>query len=296
MVSRIGKDAVFAVHHANAMTGETPFWDEPSGILWSIDIQAQRLIGYAPESGATYERTLPSMPGFVTGRRKGGLLLGLEDGIYPFDPDHGLGDRVIAVEAEDTRTRINDGRADSAGRLWFGTMDKTGAGTPIGSLYRMGTDGIVAKLREAVQIPNSIEFSPDGARMYFADSRTRRIETIAYDPAMGSLGEAKTFVEYPEGTTPDGNCVDIEGGVWIALIGAGRIERRMPDGSLDTIIELPVSRPTMPTLGGRDGRTMFITSQRRFLTAAGLAREPLAGDLLAVRVDVPARAPFLAGI
>jgi hypothetical protein len=41
---------------------------------------------------------------------------------------------------------------------------------------------------------------------------------------------------------------------------------------------------------------MFITSQRRFLSTEALAAEPLAGDLLAVRVATAARKPFLAGV
>lgn len=44
----------------------------------------------------------------------------------------------------------------------------------------------------------------------------------------------------------------------------------------------------MPMLGGDDGRTLFMTSQRRFLSAERLKAEPFAGDLLAVRVDAAA--------
>ncbi len=296
MVQTIGRESLIAIHHANAMTGETPFWDAARGTLWWIDIQGQRLLGYLPQSGRTLDVALPSMPGFVTGRRSGGLVLGLEDGIYPYDPAIGLGARIAAIEADDPRTRINDGRADPAGRLWFGTMEKTGSGEPIGALYRMDLDGKVDKVRSDVRVPNGIEFSPDGKRFYFADSRTRTIEVMAYDAASGTYSDARTFMRYPEGAVPDGSCIDAEGCLWIALIGAGKIERRRPDGSLDCVVDLPVSRPTMPMLGGADGRTMFITSQRRFLTREALIAEPLAGDLLAVRVPGTARQPLLTGI
>jgi sugar lactone lactonase YvrE len=84
--------------------------------------------------------------------------------------------------------------------------------------------------------------------------------------------------------------------VWIAVVGGSRVERRRPDGELDTVVELPVSRPTMPMLGGADGKTLFITSQRRFLTAEALRAEPFAGDLLAVRIDVAAAPAALARI
>jgi L-arabinonolactonase len=147
-----------------------------------------------------------------------------------------------------------------------------------------------------MRIPNAIDFSVDGRRMYVADSHERRIDVMNYDPATGETGPSRPFMTTSEGTLPDGCCVDAEDAVWIAIIGGGRIERRLPDGSLDTIIELPVSRPTMPMLGGADGRTLFVTCQRRLLSAEALKREPLAGDLLAVRVDVPAKSVNLAAI
>ena len=107
---------------------------------------------------------------------------------------------------------------------------------------------------------------------------------------------ARPFAEYSGDEAPDGACVNSEGCVWIAVVGGARVERRRPDGSLDTIVELPVSRPTMPMLGGPDGRTLFVTSQRRFLSTAAIAAEPLAGDLLAVRVDAEAAPVILADI
>ena len=79
--------------------------------------------------------------------------------------------------------------------------------------------------------------------MYFADSETRTVEAIEYDPATGTLGASRVFVRYPAPILPDGACVDEDGALWIALVEAGRIERRLPDGTLDMIVNVPVSRP-----------------------------------------------------
>lgn len=294
-ITRIPAAAVLPVHTANAMTGEAPFWDPCCGILWWIDIQGQRLLAFSPTTGLQQAWSLPLMPGLVAGRRSGGLVLGLEDGIYAFDREAGLGERLLAVEADNLKTRINDGKADADGRLWFGTMDKTGSGEPIGALYRLDAENAVIQLRRSVRVPNAICFSPDGGTAYFADTRTGVLEAM---PRSGRTGPdvARPFAEYSGDEAPDGACVDSEGCVWIAVVGGARIERRRPDGSLDTIVELPVSRPTMPMLGGPDGRTLFVTSQRRFLSTAAIAAEPLAGDLLAVRVDAEAAPVILADI
>jgi sugar lactone lactonase YvrE len=293
----IRSDAVVPVHEANALTGEVPCWDALRGTLWWADIQGQRLLGFSPETGRQECHNLPGMLGLIALRAQGSLLLGLEDGLYPFDPASGLGKRLVPVETEDARTRINDGAADPAGRLWFGTMDKTGSGEPIGSLYCLSVDGSMRKVRSNVRVPNAVNFSPDGRTFYWADSRARVLEACDYDPGTGELGPARVFADYPEGETPDGACVDADGALWIAVVGGARLERRLADGTLDTVVELPVSRPTMPRLGGVDGRTLFVTSQRRFLDAERLAREPAAGDLLIVRANlVAASAPCLAAV
>jgi sugar lactone lactonase YvrE len=288
----ISRNDVIAVHAGNAVTGEAPFWDAPRGALWWIDIQGQRLLAWYPQSAREEVRNLPLMPGLIASCADGRLLLGLEDGLYPFDPAHGLQERLVAVEADDPRTRLNDGKPDPAGRLWFGTMERLGSGEPIGRLYRLDTDGRLDVIRQNIRVPNAIAFAPDGRTFYFADSRERAVQAFAYDAAKGEIGSARIFVHYDETEIPDGTCVDAEGALWIAVIGGSRIERRLADGTLDTIVELPVSRPTMPMLGGADGRTLFVTSQRRFLSREQLAREPLAGGLLAIRVEVPAAPVF----
>jgi sugar lactone lactonase YvrE len=264
----IKREAAVAVHQANALTGEVPCWDASCETVWWVDIQGQRLLGFSPRTGRTQEHNLPSMPGLVVLRRGGGLVIGLEDGLYPFDPATGLGARLAAVEADDTRTRVNDGTVDAAGRLWFGTMDKTGSGRPIGKLYCLSADLSLRVVRTNIGVPNATAFSPDSRTFYFADTPTGKIEACDYDVDTATPGPPSTFAAYQGVERPDGVCVDAESALWIAVVDGGRLERRLADGTLHTIVELPVSRPTMPILGESDGSTMFITSQRRFLDAA----------------------------
>jgi len=48
-----------------------------------------------------------------------------------------------------------------------------------------------------------------------------------------------------------------------------------------------VTNPTCVCLGGRDLKTLFITTARKFLGRGQLRSEPLAGCVLAIDVDVP---------
>src|SRR5437016_4139522 len=112
---------------SNALTGESPCWDSRTATLWWIDIQGQRLLSLQPENGHKAFWNLPSMPGLIALRARGELLVGLEDGFYGFETSAGLGRRLAMAPTTDGRTRLNDGKADRRGRLWFGSMDKTGS-------------------------------------------------------------------------------------------------------------------------------------------------------------------------
>ena len=79
----------------------------------------------------------------------------------------------------------------------------------------------------------------------------------------------------------------MEGCLWNAQWAGSRVVRYRPDGSIDRIIDLPVSRPTSVAFGGKDLRTLFITSARVGLNDKALDRQPMAGCLFAMDVDVP---------
>src|SRR3546814_2492714 len=105
----------------------------------------------------------------------------------------------------------------------------------------------------------------------------------------GAIANRRVFAEVPDTPgrgTPDGSIVDADGCLWNAEFRGGRLVRYAPDGTVDRMISLPVSRPTCPMFGGADLRTLFVTSAAIMLTPEERAAEPLAGALLALDVGV----------
>jgi sugar lactone lactonase YvrE len=267
-----------------ALTGESPLWDPGRGVLWWIDIQGQRLLGHRDPDA--YEIALPSQPGFVAPLDDGRLVLGLEDGLWALDPDAGAPEHLGNPIAGQYGLRLNDAKADRQGRLWFGAMEKHGSGAPVGFLFCRATDGRFRRVRDAVRIPNAVAVSRDGSTLYFCDSPTREILAFPLDQATGDLGTPAVLARLPAGETPDGAIVDASDTLWVAIVGPGRIDGFRPDGTTAGSFALPVSRPTMPAVGGADGRTLFVTSQRRFLDFQALAEQPAAGRLIATDVAI----------
>ena len=86
---------------------------------------------------------------------------------------------------------------------------------------------------------------------------------------------------------PDGAAVDSEGHYWVAAIDSGQVLRYCPTGVLDRAVAVPTRWPTMPAFGGRDMRTVFVTSLKTGKTPEELAASPESGGLFAFEADAP---------
>lgn len=263
-----------------AITGESPLWDDARQCLWWIDIQAQRLLRTTMD-GTTGAIACPWQPGFVALGQSGALVVGLENGLWRFEPEKSGWTHVAPVEADRPTVRLNDGKPDRHGRLFFGSMDMTGNGQAIGRLYMRTVDGALKVLREGIAVPNAIVPFPDGSGLWFADSPRGTVEALTLSPDGASVTDSRVVCRVPEGTHPDGACLAADGTLWLALIGTGEVVQFARDGRVIKRHGSPITRATMPMLGGPDGGTLFLTSQRRFLSPSELAEQPEAGGLLA---------------
>jgi L-arabinonolactonase len=219
-------------------------------------------------------------------RRTGGFIVAFAKEIAFFDPASGKTSRIQRFEPEQADTRLNDGRTDRQGRFIAGGMNE-GSGAPTSTVVRVDVDGSVATIISEIGCANSTCFSPDGKRMYFADSFVGIIWLYDYDPITGTPSNRRVLKDFKgDQGIPDGSCVDAEGAVWNAVWEGRRVVRILPDGTIDRSIEVPVLKPTCCAFGGPDLETLYITTSRLQSTAEQLAREPTAGSLFAYRPGV----------
>lgn len=269
--------------------GETPLWCELTQCLLWIDIDRATLHRAHLTSGRrdTFRFDARFLGGLALCHTPGRVVLALDTRLHLFDLGSGGLSVLAEVEPETLGTRLNDGRCDANGNLWIGSMDN-GLAAPAGSFYRVGADGTVARQFGDVIVSNTVAFSPDQRTLYFSD--TRRYLTWAFDmdPDNGTLSNRRIFVDHrARQERPDGACVDSEGALWVAMFAGSRVDRYTAEGRLERSIALPVTNPTCVCLGGPAYRTLFITTARKFLGAEQLGREPLAGSVLAIDVEVP---------
>ena len=279
-------EVVCAVRRENLL-GEGPVWDARAGRLYWVDIKGRRLEWLAPATGATGGVDVDRQVTAVAPRRGGpGLVAATESGVGVIDPETGAYVQRLDPEPDRPHNRANDGNVDIAGRFWFGTMDDRETGSA-GALYRLDADWTCTRILDGLGISNTLVCSPDGRILYVADSLAGRIDSLTIDPVTGAAGERRPFINTRgRDCAPDGSAVDAEGYVWNAQWGGARIVRYAPDGSVDRIVPMPVDQPTSCAFGGKDLATLFVTTARKSLSDAALARQPLAGSLLSFRPGV----------
>lgn len=187
--------------------------------------------------------------------------------------------------------RSNDARPDPRGSFWLGSMrnnvnpdGSSGVcGGQDGVLHRIDPDGRVTEWKRGIGISNTLAWSPDRTKFYFADTLENTVYVYDYDAADGAIADERAFFAGFSRGAPDGSTVDSEAYLWNCRYGGSCVVRVAPDGAIDRVIEMPARNPTSCTFGGPDLRTLYVTT-------AGVDAPPsdrLGGSVFALQTDVP---------
>lgn len=253
------RDSPAVVVDERDLTGEGPLWHPDEQRLYWVDIPAGKLHRFDPSTGeheCCYQRD-GAIGGFTI-QADGALLLFEENGrIERWDGD---GTNLIQTISDAEGTRFNDVIADPRGRVYCGTMPTDNR---LGSLYRLDPDGEYHQLRDDVELPNGMGFSPDRESFYFTDSYAGEILRYPYDEQSGTLGSPDPFVTVPnieEEGVPDGMSVDTAGHVWSARWNGGCVVRYDPSGNEVNRQVLPAKKITSLAFGGSNFCEAYVTS------------------------------------
>jgi sugar lactone lactonase YvrE len=266
------------VGSVKARLGEGPRWDAAAGRLLWVDID-----GGVLHAG---DRSVPCGAKVGAAAPWDGdlVLVALAGALAAVDLGDGSVRRLVDVPHRRPGMRCNDGACDAAGRFWIGTMAEDlepGAG----ALYRYDPGGTLHTVIDGVTLSNGLGWA--GERMYYVDSMTQRVDVLDFDVASGAAGGRRPFAEIPEADgIPDGLAVDDEGGVWVALYGAGEVRRFAPDGEPWGRVEVPAEDVTACCFAGS---RLFVTTASKDVTPDRAPRQPRAGGLFAL--DVPFSGP-----
>lgn len=195
---------------------------------------------------------------------------------------------VFADLTEVSDSLINDLMVDEeTGRTYVGAFGYDvygGEEAKTGPLYVVETDGSARLAADGFVFPNSANIIP-GSRTLVLGETWGHVMTAFDILPNGDLSNRRTWARLPEGTTPDGSCVDIAGGIWISSLETGEFLRVLEGGEITDRIAVPGRCAIDCVLGGSDGRTLYISTADSYMP--DVTESTRDGKIQAVRVSVP---------
>jgi sugar lactone lactonase YvrE len=276
---------------------EGPAWDPVRRELLWVDVEAGLVVAgrLGPDDRITVRETVHIAPtvGAVAVTADGSWVVAGSTGLHIRTPDGVVhdGQRLLP---EDSRRRLNDAKADPAGRLLVGTLALVEENPVAEALLIVGERG-VALVDGDLTLSNGLAWAPDGRTLFSVDTLRRVVYRRRWDPAAGTWGQRSVHIAFEEGY-PDGICVDAVGCLWVAMWGIGEVRRHAPDGTVLAVIPVPAPHVSSVTFAGADLDVLVITTSYRDLSAEERLRHPGAGALFTGRPGVRGLDPNLCGV
>ena len=196
------------------------------------------------------------------------------------------GDLVVHADLSGLSTKPwNDIVVDGRGNIYVNNIGfdfPAGEFAP-GLIALVTPDGSVRQVADGLAFPNGMAVSQNNRTLVVAESYAGKLTGYEIE-ADGSLAGGHVWAELGENAAPDGICLDAENAAWYASVPGRHCVRVAKGGEVLQTVE--ADRGCFAcTLGGPDGRTLFVVGARWPDAMEGKERT---GQVLATEVSVPA--------
>lgn len=171
---------------------------------------------------------------------------------------------ILRVNPNNRETKVfaHDSQMNQPNDLTIGPHGTLYASDPnwgqgTGQLWRINTDGKVARVAEKMGTTNGIELSPDGRTLYVNESVQRNVWSFRVTDS-GDLEDKKLVKQFPDHGF-DGMRCDVDGNLYITRYGKGTVVKLSPQGEVLQEIDVLGKSPSNLCFGGPDGRTVYVT-------------------------------------
>jgi gluconolactonase len=156
----------------------------------------------------------------------------------------------------------------------------------IGTIHYVDRDGKTHELDNGLAFPNGIVLTPDGKKLYLAESQKNRVHV--YDVAApGKVTNRQVFAELPKknestgqiDNQPDGMCLDAAGNLYVAHYGMKQVQVLDPTGKLIRQFDGGNTTTSNVAFSGPKMDQLFITG--------GLGPEAGPGGLFRIDLNIP---------
>ena len=260
-------------------------WVPSQKSIFFVDIKKKNIFIFNTKSKKKKIIKIKKEIGFISHIKKNIFILGLQSELRIMDLNTKKIFHSIPVETNKPFNRINDGKVDPKGRLWFGTMDNLERKKKYGSLYCLDKELKIHKIESGYFITNGPAFINSNT-FYHTDTKKRTIYKMKVNNSL-KLIEKKIFLKFKkkEGS-PDGMTTDVKNNLWVSHYGGGSITAFNTKRKKIHTIRIPAKNITNCVFGGNNNSELFISTARKGMKKKDIKKYPLSGGLFKIKLNI----------
>jgi xylono-1,5-lactonase len=264
--------------------GEGTLWVKEHNSIYFVDIKKKNFFSLNIKNNKKRIYKINKEIGFLAHVKGYVFVLGLQGELRIQNIKTNKIIKSIFIEKDIKLNRINDGKTDPIGNLWFGTMDNLERKIEKGSLYKLDKNLLLTKVDKNYRITNGPAFI-DQFNFYHTDSSKKIIYKIKINKKDEIISK-KIFKKFPlHDGSPDGMTLDKNKNLWVAHFHGACVSVFNNKAKLIHKVQLPAKNITNCTFGGQKNNEVFITSATKGMNNAELQKFRYSGFLFSVKTN-----------
>jgi xylono-1,5-lactonase len=283
-VSKIKTSEPKVIWKLRCKLGEGTLWVKAHNSIYFVDIKKKSFFSLNVKNNKKKTFKVNKEIGFLAHVQGYTFILGLQGELRIQNIKTKKIIKSIFIEKDIKLNRINDGKTDPAGNLWFGTMDNMERKIEKGSLYKLDKNLLLTKVDKNYGITNGPAFI-DQFNFYHTDSSKKIIYKIKIN-RKDKIISKKIFKKFsPKDGSPDGMTLDKNKNLWVAHFHGACISVFSNKAKLIHRVNLPAKNITNCAFGGQKNNEVFITSATKGMNDAELQKFVYSGFLFSVKTN-----------
>ena len=265
--------------------GEGTLWVKEHNSIYFVDIKKKKICSLNIKNKKKKIFKVNKEVGFIAHIKDHIFILGLQGELRIQNLKSKKVLKSIPIEPKIKLNRINDGKTDPAGNLWFGTMDNLERKIQKGSLYKLNKDLKLTRVDKNYRITNGPAFI-DQYNFYHTDSPKKTIYKIKINKN-NKIVSKNIFKKFSldEGV-PDGMTLDKNKNLWVAHFHGACVSVFNQKAKLIHRIQFPAKNITNCAFGGKNTKELYVSTATKGMNKADLRKFRYSGFFFSVKTNV----------
>ena len=265
--------------------GEGTLWVSEHNSIYFVDIKKKKIYSYNIKNKKKKIFKVNKEIGFIAHIKDHIFILGLQGELRIQNLKSKKMLKSIKIETNLKLNRINDGKTDPSGNLWFGTMDNLERKIEKGSLYKLDKNFKLTRVDKNYRITNGPAFI-DQNNFYHTDSPKKTIYKIKINKN-NKIVSKKIFKKLsPEEGSPDGMTLDKNKNLWVAHFHGACVSVFNQKAKLIHRIQFPAKNITNCAFGGKNTKELYVSTATKGMNKADLRKFRYSGFFFSVKTNV----------